>query len=233
MKSTPAFSGFSESKSHSVPVPSSFFTDLLPQIDNLAELKVTLYAMWFLSRQEGYTRYITEADFLSDVILCQSLGEGAEVLSHALNSAVERGTLLRAEVSGGESVEVIYFLNTPRGRATQKAFQEGKWSPNSEKHGFISIESERPNIFRLYEENIGPLTPMITEALKEAEAAFRAEWIEDAIRIAVQKNVRNWRYIDAILRSWQEKGRNETNRPDSEADRRKYIEGDYADFIQH
>ena len=74
---------------------------------------------------------------------------------------------------------------------------------------------------------------MITESLKEAEAAYHAEWIEDAIRIAVQKNVRNWRYIDAILRSWQEKGRNEIDRRDPEKNRRKYIEGDYADFIQH
>jgi DNA replication protein len=97
----------------------------------------------------------------------------------------------------------------------------------------VTLASERPNIFRLYEENMGPLTPLISEALQEAEKTYASEWIEDAMRIAVKKNVRNWRYVEAILKSWQEKGRDDTNRRDSEKDRRRYIEGEYADFIEH
>jgi DnaD/phage-associated family protein len=110
---------------------------------------------------------------------------------------------------------------------------DGQWSPDTRSHAPVTLAAERPNIFRLYEENIGPLTPIITDNLRAAEDDYSPEWIEDAIRIAVEKNVRNWRYIDAILRTWQEKGRNEINRRNQEENRRRYIEGDYADLIQH
>ena len=58
--------------------------------------------------------------------------------------------------------------------------------------------------------------------------------LEDAMRIAVERNKRNWRYTAAILKRWQEEGRDERkNRQDTEKDRRRYIEGEYSDFIEH
>ncbi|MGI6380667.1 MAG: DnaD domain protein [Anaerolineae bacterium] len=42
------------------------------------------------------------------------------------------------------------------------------------------------------------LQPLIAEQLQQAEADYPPEWIEDAFRIAVESNVRNWRYIAAI-----------------------------------
>jgi DnaD/phage-associated family protein len=97
----------------------------------------------------------------------------------------------------------------------------------------VTLGQEQPNIFRLYEENIGPLTPMIAEALREAESTYPAQWVEEAFRIAVENNVRRWRYVEAILRSWQEEGRNDQDRRYSERDRRRYVEGQFSDFIEH
>jgi DnaD/phage-associated family protein len=83
----------------------------------------------------------------------------------------------------------------------------------------------RPNIFRLYENNIGPLTPMIAEILQDAENTYPPAWIEEAIRIAVENNKRNWRYVEAILRRWQEGGRDEReDRRDTEKSLRRYKE---------
>jgi DNA replication protein len=51
--------------------------------------------------------------------------------------------------------------------------------------------------------------------------------VQDAFRIAVENNKRNWRYIQAILRRFQEKGRHERgqqDRRDTEKDRRRYAE---------
>ena len=56
---------------------------------------------------------------------------------------------------------------------------------------------------------------------------------EEGMRIAVQANKRSLRYVEAILRSWQEKGRDEKDRRDPEKDRRRFIEGEYSDFIEH
>ena len=64
-------------------------------------------------------------------------------------------------------------------------------------------------MFRLYEENIGPLTPLIADMLKDAEELYQAPWIADAIELAVKNNKRNWKYCEAILKRWKEEGRAE------------------------
>ncbi len=231
-----SFSGFPSGKVRLTPVPAQFFSDLLPEIDHLGEMKVTLYAFWFLDRLETPVRYLTYADFAADERLIRSLG--SEGLDPALERAVQRGTLLRVQPNAQPSGEwdnerVYFFLNTPRGRAAVQAIQAGQWRPDLEERPAQTLEAERPNIFRLYEENIGPLTPLISDMLRDAEKTYRQEWIEEAVLIAVKNNVRRWKYIEAILRSWQEEGRDGTNRRDAEKDRRKYIEGEYADYIEH
>ncbi|MBC7239383.1 MAG: DnaD domain protein, partial [Chloroflexi bacterium] len=65
----------------------------------------------------------------------------------------------------------------------------------------------RPNIFELYEQNIGLLQPLLAQELEEAARDYPPEWIEDAFRIAVERNVRHWRYIRAILERWATEGR--------------------------
>ncbi len=55
------------------------------------------------------------------------------------------------------------------------------------------------NIFELYEQNIGALSPLLVEELKAAEQEYTTEWIEEAIREAVLNNVRHWKYVRAIL----------------------------------
>ena len=207
-------------------------SELLPEIDHLGEMKVSLYAIWFLDRLEAPIRYLTYADFAAEDRLIKGLENDG--LADALERAVQRGTLLKVQILDGVRAEDrLYFLNSPRGRAAVQAIQNGEWQPNIEEHPPVSLAIERPNIYRLYEENIGPLTPLIADMLRDAEQTYRMEWIEEAIRIAVKNNVRRWKYVQTILRSWQEEGRDGTNRRDSEKDRRRYIEGEYADYIEH
>jgi DnaD/phage-associated family protein len=230
----PSFNGFPSSKVHLTPIPAPFFTKLLIEIDTLVELKVILYAFWFLEHQEGSIRYITYQDFISDEELMRGFGpEAVKMLEEGLERATQRGVLLRASPADTDLEESLYFLNSPRGRAAVKAYQQGTWSPHLDNQVPVELKTERPNIYRLYEENIGPLTPLIADTLKDAEETYASDWIEDAIRIAVQKNVRNWRYIEAILKSWLKEGRYESSRRNREEDRRKYIEGEYGDLIEH
>jgi DNA replication protein len=231
------FAGFPSGKVRTTPIPAPFFTDLLPQIDHLGELKVTLFAFWFLDRQEGQIRFLTYADFANDRKLQESLPSTPEdprpALDEALARAVQRGTLLAAPFKDQGKEATLYFLNTPKGRAALKALQKGEWAPDLTHRTPVQLELERPNIFRLYEENIGPLTPLIADALREAEEAYPLDWIEEAMRKAVLNNARHWRYVETILTRWKEKGRDATDRRDSEKDRRRYIEGELADYIEH
>jgi DnaD/phage-associated family protein len=71
---------------------------------------------------------------------------------------------------------------------------------------------------------------MIAERLREAEDDYPSQWIEDAIRIAVENNVRKWRYVEAILEDWRTKGRDEREDfRDTEKARRSYLEGELGD----
>jgi len=231
------FTGFPSGKVKLTRIPAQFFTELLPEIDSLAEIKVTLYALWALDRQEGTIRYLSWKDFTGDRELLKGLGQdektGLAALEEGLDAAVRRGSLLRFDPPTGQAGERLFFTNSPRGRAALQALQKGEWSPGEEPHPAVTLELDRPNIYRLYEENIGPLTPMVADMLREAEQTYPVDWIEHAMRLAVQNNKRHWRYVEAILRRWKEGGRDETDRRDTEKGRRKYVEGEFADFVKH
>jgi DNA replication protein len=218
------FSGFPAGKVRSVGTPEPVFTELLPIIDDLAELKLSLHVIWRLGQQQGKLRYLSHADLAADRVLLSGLGDSpAEALEAALTRAVERGTLLR--VSSDD--EEIYFANTEKGRAAVEAISHGEWPDDLESAG-------RPNVFALYEQNIGMLTPLIAEELREAELDYPAEWIEEAFREAASLNKRSWKYIRAILERWRAEGKgDEESRRSALPDRRKYIKGEYAEYIEH
>ena len=214
------FTGFTNSETFTQ-LPDTFFHQLLHQIEDAAELKVTLYFLWRMEHMDDSVRALREPDFFA-----KELGLSADAVRAGLERAVKRGTILRAE----HKAEVVYFLNSPRGRAAANAFIGGEYQAA----GMAASSFERPNIFRLYEENIGPLTPLIADALKDAEETYSSEWVAETIGLAVKNNKRSWRYCEAILKRWKEEGRAEKqDRRDSEKDRDKYIKGEYADYIEH
>jgi DNA replication protein len=229
-----AFSGFPEGPMRLTPVPNLFFSDLMPAIDHIGELKITLYAFWALSQKEGRFQYLIKAEMAADGLLLQSLQtkdlSGEEALDEALERAVARGTLIKATLDFAESQDVLYVLNTPKGRAAMRSLERGEWKPSGDPHAPVSLEIERPNIFTLYEQNIGPLTPMIAEQLRLAEREYPTRWLREAIQIAVENNVRKWRYVEAILEDWKTKGRDEReDLRDTEEARRRYLEGELGD----
>jgi DnaD/phage-associated family protein len=212
-----SFTGFDSDDGAQVPLPSTFFAELLPVIDNLAELKVTLYALWALADRP--TEVLTRSTLADQPRLMAGLaGSGlsaAEALDDALERAVQRGSLLQSQTETGEA---CFLLNSQAGRRALAGGQGriGEGAP---------LEAARPNAFILYEHNIGPLTPMLAESLAEAVRTYPAGWIEQAIRIAVENNVRKWRYIEAILEEWKTQGRNEReDRAGAEEARQRYHE---------
>ena len=231
------FKGFPPGKIATTRIPSLFFKDLLPQIDDLDELKVTLYSLWQFTRLEGEVRYLKEENFTGDPEFMVGMGATPaaqlDAVRAGLERAVNRGTLLQTAVPEGEGTLVIYFFNSPRGQAAVQSVSDGSWRPSDGDLPAATLDQEQPNIFRLYEENIGPLTPLIADTLRDAEGDYPEDWIRQAVEIAVQNNVRKWNYIEAILRSWQDGGRDERqNRGHTKKDRRSYLEDEFAEFIE-
>jgi DnaD/phage-associated family protein len=241
------FAGFPTGKNPYVPVPEVFFTVLLPEIEDSAELKVTLHLFWLLAKKKGNPRCVSDRDLLDDQVLLRSLKRRGdprppeERLRQGLEQALARGTLLQIHLrlmsEGNDQAEIIewFFFNTARSRKVVNELQGSEMVPArllTVEHEQIEQESEvtvpagaytsnkgvewprniqveidRPNIFKLYEQNIGLLTPLVADHLRDAADLYPEEWIEAAFREAVQHNIRKWSYISAILRNWETEGK--------------------------
>lgn len=233
------FQGFKDKNPIGIEIPEPFFRDLLPQINDLDELKITLYAFWRLNYVEGIFKFFRMTDVLNDRELLAGIAERDETAVErtiaALDKAVKRGTLLKAELKQENGSEFLYFLNTPKNQAAVNSIKNGKWKykKDSETY-FIEPPSGTRNIFQLYEENIGPITPMLADSLGDIEDTYPELWIEEAFKIAVENNKRSLSYIEAILKRWHEGGKNGRR---AEADFKKsgkeYIDGEFSDFIEH
>lgn len=226
------FHGFAENERRQVHIPEQFFRELLGEMDDLDELRLTLSVFWRLQHQEGPFRAVRWRDLVEDAILTKALGGKRKVvvaaLEQALSKAEQRGSLISiaVEFEGGE--ERLVLLNSPRGRAAQGAIRRGDLRLSSNPVQPLKFAGERPNVYQLYEASIGPLTPMIAEALKDAETTFDPAWVAEAIQIAVERNKRSWRYVEAILRRWEQGGRDDQkdrqDRRDTEEARRRYAD---------
>jgi DnaD/phage-associated family protein len=208
------FTGF-PAKMQFTALPNLFFSHLLPQISDVAELKTTLYIFWVIYNKRGYPRFTTYRELAGNSGLMAGLREKGksadEILGDALDRAVERGTILHLVLDIDGVPEDIYLLNTESDRRLVSRIQNGELSLSGLKAGgqaHIKTE-ELPDIFRLYEENIGMLTPLIADELREAEKLYPEAWIRDAIAEAVNQNKRKWSYISAILERWAAEGKSD------------------------
>jgi DnaD/phage-associated family protein len=145
-----------------------------------------------------------------------------------------------------EQVEYWFLLNTRENREWVEALGKGEADlvetplaqfyldeddPAALSKLKAAIIIERPNVYTLYEQNIGLLTPIMAEKLQEAEGQYPPEWIASAFEEAVLNNKRNWRYIERILERWTVEGRQsgkDRGPVEQSLDLDKYTKGKYA-----
>ena len=223
------------------PIPNLFFSALLPQINDITELKTILHIFEVLYRKRGYPRFVTYHELLGNKSLMTNLRGAAkppeEALHQALETATQRGTILHLVLERDGVPEDVYFINTESQRQVMAKIQNGELNLSGLKAGaktYVETE-EQPDIFTLYEQNIGMLTPLIAEELREAETQYPETWIKDAIKEAVSANKRNWRYIARILERWSAEGKSDgtyqrdfRKKPGPE----KYIKQRYGHMVQ-
>jgi hypothetical protein len=112
------FKGFTDSETFTQ-LPDKFFHQLLKEIKDTDELKVTLYLLWRAEHMEGPFRALSRMDF--DV---KELGLGAEEVTRGLEKAVKRGGLRASPGEGPERGEGLLPVEFPerkgRGRGNGK-----------------------------------------------------------------------------------------------------------------
>lgn len=204
----------SHSKTGFTSLPDCFFTQVIPRIHELAELKVVLYVAYIMAGKQGpSTRrsesWVTYKQLKAEACrLSPELNE--ETLRRALDLAVEHGTLSHSALNVNEVLEDVYFLPTD------------------------VLRPPAINIFALYEQNIGIITPMVAEELKEAEKIYPLQWIQEAFREAVALNKRSWRYVARILERWAAEGKDsgEHKRDIKKDGPDKYVKGKYGHLVK-
>lgn len=213
------FPGFPPGALRATPLPDEFFSRLLPEMGDLAELKLILHVWWLITRQRGPIRAVSTSQLRHDTTLLAGIAR--EALEPAITQAVARGVLLQVSTQppaglsqaettqGGE--EVWLLANTAEGRRTLERLRRGEITLDGQTFlpplPAAAPQAEVPNIFALYEQNIGSLQPMIADELREATELYTSEWIMEAFKIAAARNVRNWAYIRAILERWRIEGK--------------------------
>lgn len=231
----------------SVAVPWYFFDEILPAMRDLAEVNVLLTTYRLLAEPAwAADGMLPEVALFADDRLLRSLHRvGAarpptEAIRRGIELALARGSLLRFRVVSEECGDAWLIPATPENRLRLTLIERGELPlPRSIALGDpdtgrgARIEPERPNVFRLYEQNVGLVSPIIADQLIEALEIYPEEWIEEAIHEAVGYNHRHWRYIQSILERWASEGRgDEANRRSGRAagslDPEKYLRGKYA-----
>ena len=198
------------------PVPNPVFGPLLEDIEDTAELKCTLRAFWLLHQKKRLPRYLTEGELIADEVLLVGLkhldAPPVDAIRRGMGRGVERGTFLSQSADLEGKLQELYFLNDEGGRKSLDMLKRGEYgvNPVALREGTVDEPPEpKANIFTLYEENIGLLTPLLAEEMKEAEASYPWPWIEDAFKIALSRNKRSWHYIETILRRWATEGKDD------------------------
>jgi DNA replication protein len=232
------FQGFpSGGRVQYTPIHNNFFSSLLPQIMDIAELKTILYIMAMLYVKKGYPRFIAYGELLENTALMQGINGSKEKLAAALKLAVEHGALLNIKVEKDGSNEDFYFLNDVSSRQAVERIQSGTLKLAGMKAiAKAPVETEeQPNIYKLFEDNVGVLmTPLIADELRDMEKLYPEDWIRDAIKEAVLHNKRNIKYIAKILENWSVEGRSDgTYQRDIKATGPdKYFKGKYGHMVR-
>ncbi len=228
-----AFAGFSTDTL--VGLPPELFSEVIPSITLPSELKVTLHIFYRLSRQRGTPRRVSWDELAADRTLRRSLRSVSklrpieDMLLEGLEAAVRRGTLLHLAVPAGPRVGNWYLVNT----AANRAWAEGVAQTQAALAPAGELPAERPPLIGLYEQNIGLVTPMLVDELREAEERYPREWIEEAMREAVRANARSWRYIRKVLERWAVNGRQDApDRAQRPIDIEKYTNGQFGGLFR-
>jgi DNA replication protein len=223
------------------PLPNIFFSEVLPRMESMAEIKVVMHVFFLLSRRKGYPRFVSYEELSNDPIVIKGLGGGeestGEMLGRSLEEAIRHGILLHIPIDIEGKPDDAYFINNQAEKDTINRILEGKLSiprvsVRKTEEAPVPLASD---IYNLYEQNIGILTPILAEELQEAEHRYPADWIQDAFRIALRMNVRNWKYISGILKRWEREGKSDgepVRNYRKERDPDKYIRGKYGHMVR-
>jgi DnaD/phage-associated family protein len=191
-----SFQGF-DPRLPSVPVPAEVFSEIVPSLEDPAEIKVLLAAIHALA---------AGAPFVTELSLRPALPDMD--IGRLLDRAVDRRILATRDVPVDGRRQRAWTWTYP---ASVTALED--YAASGVSHLGDDLEAvplrQRDSIFDHYENNLGMLTSSIAERIKDALSTYPEHWVREAIDEAAVQNKRSWAYTEAILRRWSQEGRSD------------------------
>ena len=172
-------------------------TALIKRVHDLNTLKCMLRILDISARtNDAITIPVQQKTLLKDALLLQYLGKPNEIMK-ALQDALQLG-LLSQHVDSDDEIEYsLIYSDTVDYSQNQNQSRTANDHNRYDKNTLAST-----SIFKIYEENIGLVTPLVAESLAEAEKRYSSQWIVEAFKLATTRNKRSWAYISRILERW-------------------------------
>jgi len=176
-------------------------------IDDLPELLLSLkpHIRWYAEEDIIWVR-----DFIKEQGTWQNfLVAAAKCLEVISNNGLTKEVI--------EYNENSYGITIPFGKPSvrvSKGLGEGTTSTSTSNisykskgsGGVVGGDEHVAKVSSLFEENIGMITPMVAEKLKDIIDEYSPEWFEEAMKEAVTSGHRSLNYITAILERWRVEG---------------------------
>lgn len=197
-----------------VAVPVQFFTELVLNIKDEAELRIALYIWYAITRKVGAQRFVFQSDIANDPVLVNWFIHkgGTERLLSSIDLTRKRGVFIGAQLPNKD------FVILPNDEAGQRLLNRFIIDSEVLQDQVKPASPARPQstsalspVAIKYEQEIGAITPSIATTLQDSESRYPMDWILEAISVAAESNARSWRYIQTILENWQKNGRNNGN----------------------
>lgn len=192
-------------------VPNDFF-EMARDMDK-AELKVVLY---IIRETFGYHRETCEVSIRE---LAIGAGLTARNAYNGAEKAIERGLVEKTVSSTHKTTwRAVVGEDTVLYPLRQRTVSLRKSKPPVKEIKEIEIKENDDDVLatisKAYSSEIGLLTPMIADELREASAIIPVQWTLDAIHEAASQNKRSWKYVMAILTRWKAQGNQEDKKQD-------------------
>jgi DnaD/phage-associated family protein len=112
---------------------------------------------------------------------------------------------VRLALAGGGTVSPRHSAGGGTESGDTESGDTGVTQTNNPSLVLVVVNADFGKISKAYEQEFGALTPMIADAIKDTCDTYPADWIPEAMQIAVQGNHRSWSYVDGILKNCKAK----------------------------
>ena len=186
---------------------------------------------WLITTADKEGRTVGEPSLLLALLFPRRIDVTPEMMGGYIQEWVSAGFVVVYEASDGDRyLQFINFAKHQVGLRKEREPQSDYESPddcriiagkmrvnvndneNDNDNGNGNEKSEvsaAPNVFTVYESEIGFITSHIAEMLKADIDDYSEAWVIDAIKVSSAANVRSMSYIEAILKRWKAEGKDD------------------------